>query len=161
MTIHRAKGLEFDHVLLPSLDRATRGAERRLLNWLDLPGESGASELLMAPVPAVGPAPRTADLNAYLRELVRQRDRHEHGRLLYVAATRARRTVWLSGAPRTAADGGVKPDPRSLLGLSMAGAERALYEPRRVRGRAGGRARAAERASAPTGSLRRSRRRCR
>lgn len=117
MTIHRAKGLEFDHVLLPSLDRATRGAERRLLNWLDLPGESGASELLMAPVPAVGPAPRTADLNAYLRELVRQRDRHEHGRLLYVAATRARCTVWLSGAPRTAADGGVKPDPRSLLGL--------------------------------------------
>ena len=48
---------------------------------------------------------------------MRQRDRHEHGRLLYVAATRARRTVWLSGAPRTAADGGVKPDPRSLLGL--------------------------------------------
>ena len=117
MTIHRAKGLEFDHVLLPSLDRATRGAERRLLNWLDLPGETGASELLMAPVPVVGPAPRATDLNAYLRELVRQRDRHEHGRLMYVAATRARRTLWLSGAPRMAADGTVRPDPRSLLGL--------------------------------------------
>ena len=30
MTVHRAKGLEFEHVIVPALQRATRGAERRL-----------------------------------------------------------------------------------------------------------------------------------
>jgi ATP-dependent exoDNAse (exonuclease V) beta subunit len=36
---------------------------------------------------------------------------------MYVAATRARRTLWLSAAPARAADGGVKTDRRSMLAL--------------------------------------------
>ncbi|MEJ0006895.1 MAG: 3'-5' exonuclease [Steroidobacteraceae bacterium] len=35
MTIHHAKGLEFDHVILPGLGRQRRGRERPLLNgWI-------------------------------------------------------------------------------------------------------------------------------
>jgi ATP-dependent exoDNAse (exonuclease V) beta subunit len=116
MTIHRAKGLEFDHVLLPALERATRGAERRLLRWMDVPSEADASDLLIAPAPPVG-AKEESDLNVYLKDLIRQRDSNERGRLLYVAATRARRTLWLSGAPGISADGTVKPDRRSLLAI--------------------------------------------
>ena len=114
MTIHRAKGLEFDHVIVPALDRATRGGERRLLRWIDLPNETGESNLLISPTPAVERQDES-DLDAYLKDLLRQRDSHERARLLYVAATRARRTLWLSAAPAVSAEGVVKPDRRSLL----------------------------------------------
>ncbi len=113
MTIHRAKGLEFDHVIVPALERATRSAERRLLGWIDVPGESSASELLIAPIPPVGA--EEGALSRYLKDLHRQRALHERARLMYVAATRARRTLWLSAAPATDEYGRVKPDPRSLL----------------------------------------------
>ena len=116
MTIHRAKGLEFDHVIVPALQRATRGAERRLLRWIDLPGGQSSSELLISPSPPVGAAEESG-LNVFIRELNHQRDTHERGRLMYVAATRARRTLWLSAAPAVAEDGTVKPDRRSMLAL--------------------------------------------
>jgi len=115
MTIHRAKGLEFDHVLAPALDRATRAPERRLLRWIDLPSEASESNLLIAPVPVVGLREEEGDLNAYLKDLIRQRESHERRRLMYVAATRARRTLWLSGAAAIGTDVSVKPDRRSAL----------------------------------------------
>ena len=54
MTIHRAKGLEFDHVFVPSLDRDLNRGREPLLRWLDLPRREGESDLVMAPVPAIG-----------------------------------------------------------------------------------------------------------
>jgi ATP-dependent helicase/nuclease subunit A len=117
MTIHRAKGLEFDHVLVIALDRTTRAPERRLLRWIDLPSAASESNLLIAPLPGVGAREEEDELNGYLKELIRQRDLNERRRLLYVAATRARRTLWLSGAAAAGADGVVKPDKRSPLAL--------------------------------------------
>jgi ATP-dependent helicase/nuclease subunit A len=116
MTIHRAKGLEFDHVIVPALDRPTRGGERRLLRWIDLPGEAYEGDLLIAPAAAVE-ADKPTDLDAYVAGLLRARELHERGRLLYVAVTRARDTLWLSGAPPVGANGAPKPDPRSLLAI--------------------------------------------
>ncbi len=115
MTIHRAKGLEFDHVLVPALERTTRAPERRLLRWIDLPSATSASNLLIAPAPIVGAREEEGDLNAYLKDLIRQHDAHERARVMYVAATRARRTLWLSGAAPIGADGAVRPDRRSAL----------------------------------------------
>ncbi|HYM41896.1 MAG TPA: UvrD-helicase domain-containing protein [Steroidobacteraceae bacterium] len=117
MTIHRAKGLEFDHVLVAALDRTVRAPERRLLRWVDMPSEASGSNLLLAPVPAVGAREDEGDLNSYLKDLIRQRDLNERRRLMYVAATRARRTLWLSAAAPLDADGSVKPDKRSPLAL--------------------------------------------
>ena len=116
MTIHRAKGLEFDHLIVPALERTTRGTERRLLRWIDLPGEGHPSDLLIAPTPAVGPG-EASELDLYLRTLERQRDAHERRRLMYVAVTRAQRTLWLSAAPAMSDDGTVKADPRSPLAI--------------------------------------------
>lgn len=117
MTIHRAKGLEFDHVLVAALDRTARSPERRLLRWVDMPSEASDSNLLLAPVPSVGVREDEGDLNAYLKDLIRQRDLNERRRLMYVAATRARRTLWMSGAASRDAEGIVKPDKRSPLAL--------------------------------------------
>jgi len=116
MTIHRAKGLEFDHVLLPALERLPQGAKLRLWRWADQPGEGREGELLIAPATAVGQR-EPSRLDTYLRALLRAREAQERRRLLYVAITRARESLWLSGAPAAAADGSVRPDARSLLGI--------------------------------------------
>ena len=124
MTIHRAKGLEFTHVFVPALARLAHAGERRLLRWIELPGADGTSGLVIAPCPAVGPkAP--APLHEFVGELLRAREAEERKRLLYVAVTRARETLWLSGAPPCDASGQVRVDRRSLLGV--------LFEPLRSR----------------------------
>ncbi len=77
MTIHRSKGLEFDHVFLPALD-LNRDRDP-LLRWLDLPRESGGSDLLMAPVPAIGDTEGGA-LNSFLKRLMSARSANEQTR---------------------------------------------------------------------------------
>ena len=42
MTIHGAKGLEFDHVFVLGIGLRGRGDESRLLNWLELPRKAAA-----------------------------------------------------------------------------------------------------------------------
>ncbi len=96
MTIHHAKGLEFDHVILPGLGRQRRGTVRPLLQWLDLPREGGGSDLLMVAVPPAAAAGPTA-LGHYVTRLQTLRERNETTRLLYVAATRARLQLHLFG----------------------------------------------------------------
>ncbi len=114
MTIHRAKGLEFEHVFVPCLDRNPASGDRRLLRWIDLPNEAGTSDLIIAPAPAVGQEAE-GELDLFLKAALRLREAHERTRLMYVAATRARTTLWLSGAPRVSSEGELKPGPRSLL----------------------------------------------
>ena len=117
MTIHKAKGLEFDVVVLPALHRWMRGEERELLRWTriaDIP-----HGIVFAPVKAqsddVDPVYRWIEL------LEKQRSRRERGRLLYVAATRAKRSLHLLGSvevKRTAEKEEVR-EPRegSMLGM--------------------------------------------
>ena len=114
LTIHHAKGLEFDHVLIPGLDRRlNRGAEP-LLRWLDLPREAGGSDLLLSPAAAVGEdAP--GQLGPYLKRLAARRAANEQVRLLYVAATRARRSLHLYAALEAKADGSYRPGSGTLL----------------------------------------------
>ncbi len=123
MTIHRAKGLEFAHVFVPALERGTHAGERRLLRWVDLPSASGASDLLISPAPAVG-SEHEAPLDAFIKDLLRRRDANERRRLMYVAATRARETLWLSGAPELNGAGEPRVRPHTLLGTLWPGAGR-------------------------------------
>jgi ATP-dependent helicase/nuclease subunit A len=116
MTIHRAKGLEFDHVLIPAIDRSPGRDPEPLLRWLDLPRRQGGSDLIMAPVPAVGDQ-AGSEVGAYLKQLMAARATNERARLLYVAATRAKQTLWLSGAPKVKADGSVVPRAGTLLAV--------------------------------------------
>ncbi len=91
MTIHKAKGLEFDTVILPGLGLRARSGEAPLLRWLELPGAG----LLLAPIPrkaAGGDA-----IYAAIGALEKDRQALETVRLLYVAATRARRRLFLLG----------------------------------------------------------------
>ncbi len=112
MTLHKAKGLEFDHVIMPGLGRSPRRAEERLLSWLEHNREGGQSDLLLAPVSAAGED--TNRIAAYLRRLEQTHSRHENSRLVYVGATRARRRLYLLGhvPVKDSADGPSLSTPR-------------------------------------------------
>ncbi len=116
MTIHRAKGLEFDHVFVPALDRNPGREGEPLLRWLDLPRRQGGSDLIIAPVPTIGEQ-SGGEVGAYLKQLIAARLKNERARLLYVAATRAKQTLWLSGAPKPRDDGRVIPRAGTLLSV--------------------------------------------
>jgi ATP-dependent helicase/nuclease subunit A len=94
MTIHSAKGLEFDHVILSGLHNISRKNSRQLLMWLERPRAHGnGSDLLLAPLRAIGG--KENRMYEYLREIEQKKDHCELGRLLYVAATRAKRSLHL------------------------------------------------------------------
>ena len=117
MTIHKAKGLEFDTIILPALHRGIRGEQRDLLRWARVVGPAGG--IVLAPVKADGAAPDP--IYAWIELLEKERARHERARLLYVAATRARRHLHLFGAASLGAEEdptAVKP-PRSGTMLGM------------------------------------------
>jgi len=114
MTIHHAKGLEFDHVFVPCLERGVNSGREPLMRWLDLPRRGGGSDLLVAPVPRTG-AKEGGALGRYIKQLMKTRRENEQLRLLYVASTRARETLHLSAAPPLKADGTLAPRAGTLL----------------------------------------------
>ena len=114
LTILGAKGLEFDHVLVPGLDRDLNRGREPLLRWLDLPRRQEGSDLIMAPAPVIGDE-EPGEVNTYLKRLMAGRAGHEQVRLLYVAATRAKRSLHLYAAPKPRSDGLIAPRPRTLL----------------------------------------------
>jgi len=95
MTMHKSKGLEFDSVILPGLGRRPRGSSSELLYWLERTDAQGRTRLLMAPIRAAEQA--AEPISDYLRQLDRDKERLETSRLLYVAATRAKRRLHLLG----------------------------------------------------------------
>ncbi len=117
MTIHKAKGLEFDVVIVPSLERAAPSDASQLLLWQERPGEADEGGLLMAPIKQTGSDQDR--LYGYLRDIENLRSEHETARLLYVAATRAKRKLYLLGGvdPRIGDDRLEVPSPhkKSLL----------------------------------------------
>jgi ATP-dependent exoDNAse (exonuclease V) beta subunit len=128
MTIHKAKGLEFDTVIVPGLDRPPRSGRRPLFAWRFLPSPlagEGAGErgLLLAPIDETGGDKEP--LYRYVRDLDKEVEDIEAGRLLYVAATRAKSRLHLLACVKVDEHGVIKmPFKRSLLGIAW----RALSE---------------------------------
>lgn len=117
MTIHKAKGLEFDVVILPALQRWMKGEDRELMRWTRLAGLPEG--IVFAPVKAQG---ADADpIYRWIELLEKERTERERGRLLYVAATRAKRDLHLIGSVdlKETMDGAVVQPPRSGSMLAM------------------------------------------
>ncbi|MBS3755972.1 MAG: PD-(D/E)XK nuclease family protein, partial [Desulfobacterales bacterium] len=116
MTIHKAKGLEFDMVIIPGLGKSPRTQDPSLLLWQERAAAPAGQSLLMAPISETG-AEKDA-IYQYIQQLQQIRRDYETGRLLYVAATRAIKRLHLFGRASLDKAGGLcRPDSRSLLSV--------------------------------------------
>ncbi len=95
MTIHKAKGLEFDHVILPGLGRSPRPNPGDLLVWLLRQRENQQEDIVLAPIREAGDF--QAAIYDYINRTDKSKQSYEDARLLYVASTRARKTLHLAG----------------------------------------------------------------
>src|SRR5699024_7836735 len=109
MTMHRAKGLEFESVILMGLCRKSRSDTAPLIR-----AEQSEGRVLMGPVKR-SDSDSQDPISDYLG--MRESIRHEHElrRLLYVATTRARSELHLVASVEVTADGVVKDPARSSL----------------------------------------------
>ncbi|GJL74326.1 UvrD-helicase domain-containing protein [Nitrosomonas sp.] len=107
MTIHKSKGLEFDTVLVPGLGFSQKTRDRQLLNWMEqprcertdgnelIPLDVSETDLFLAPIQEVGK--ENDSINVWMESLERKKENYEAERLLYVAATRAKKYLHLFG----------------------------------------------------------------
>lgn len=95
MTLHKAKGLEFDHVILPGLHRSSRPEPYPLLLYSEKKFALGKKDFLLAPIPAHQKEPDL--IYNYLLAEEKKKNQAELIRLLYVACTRAKKSLHLSG----------------------------------------------------------------
>ena len=95
MTIHRSKGLEFPVVCVADLGRQVQSRSAPIV----VVGRDGSSLGLRLKQPGQGRAVSALDYDA-LRAQARERELEEERRLFYVAMTRARERLIVSGAAR-------------------------------------------------------------
>lgn len=93
LTMHKSKGLEFDHVILPGLGLGTGRDDKPLLHWHERLNATGEMRLFIAGLTATG---RDDDrLYQYIRAEQKMKDELESTRLLYIAVTRAIKSATL------------------------------------------------------------------
>lgn len=93
MTIHSSKGLEFDTVILPHLERKNAVDASSLLSWMEFPLEAQQSGFLLAPIHATGD--EQDSIYHYISRQQQIKTDYEMDRLLYVAATRSKKNLHL------------------------------------------------------------------
>jgi len=115
LTIHSAKGLQFDTVILPGLNRGTGGNNAKLLHWFEMAEQNA---IVMSPMRNNAEKElqkKSGDLIQFISSVERQRQSLEDSRLLYVATTRAIRNLHLFAAVKPTARGDIKAAPGTLL----------------------------------------------
>ena len=94
MTLHKAKGLEFDYVFIPHLQKRARALQRELIRW-HWHQDIDARRLLIA---ANDDNKQSRTLYNYLNSLQKKKDQEELKRLLYVGVTRAKVAAYLTAS---------------------------------------------------------------
>ena len=117
MTIHGAKGLEWDAVIVPALEKRGQPDKGHLLDWVEVDsGDADAAHFVLAPI--AGRGEDAKELNQWIRDVHATREAAERKRLMYVACTRAREELHLFATPARNDKGEIKPAFGSLLKAS-------------------------------------------
>lgn len=115
MTIHKAKGLEFDTVIIPHMESVGRSEAEQLLLWLERPRRNQGADLLLAPVKAK--KEEYDPIYRYLLNIENKKRQLEMTRLLYVAATRAKTNLHLLGFVHSQNEQVKPPSAQSFMGM--------------------------------------------
>jgi ATP-dependent helicase/nuclease subunit A len=123
MTIHGAKGLEWDVVLVPGMERKAPTPRSHLLTWneFDQGDDETAAQVVLAPI--VGKGKSAQALNTWLKAIHDAREAAERKRLFYVVCTRAREELHLFASPTLNQNGGVSRTAGSLLAAAWPAAQ--------------------------------------
>ena len=124
LTIHKAKGLEFDTVIVPGLGRRAKSDDKPLVLFHEW-RVAGGFECLVAPIDETRAEPD--ELYRYLRRLDRRQNDWERTRQLYVAATRAKKRLHLMGHVGNNGEP-AKSSMLSDLWLALSAEERSLFK---------------------------------
>jgi len=114
MTIHKSKGLEFDTVIIPGLEKRAAANTHPLMIWMERPRQDNDFDLLLAPIKSF------ADDHDPIFQYLHREDGKKHDqeikRLLYVAATRAKKQLHLLAEIKQNDEGElVAPNSSSIL----------------------------------------------
>jgi ATP-dependent helicase/nuclease subunit A len=122
MTIHKAKGLEWDVVIVPGMEKKAPVDREKLLNWSEVGSDDAeAAQIVLAPIAERGEGSKS--LNDWLRSIGKARDAAERTRIFYVACTRAREELHLFASPKLNARGEIAKATGSLLATAWPIAE--------------------------------------
>ncbi len=115
MTLHKSKGLQFDHVFIPGCERQSRPDDTRLLAWDRYTTASGHELPLLSPSPEIGGSGNA--LYEFIGKQESMRTDYERDRILYVGCTRAKKHLYLTcSLSLDAAGAPVAPPKRSFMG---------------------------------------------
>ena len=95
MTIHKSKGLEFDTVIIPGIDKGQRSDSTELLEWMERINPAGGRDLVISPIHATGSD--TDTIYHHIRQQSSQKQALEADRVFYVGCTRAINNLYLVG----------------------------------------------------------------
>ena len=130
ITIHKAKGLEWDVVIVPALERGSGNNRSQLLSWVELDSNSvtaqayEAAHFLLAPIATKGGD--SEQLNKWIASIHKTRQADEEKRLFYVACTRAREELHLFASPTRLKSGEIERKSGTLLKAAWPAAEAAF-----------------------------------
>ncbi|PCJ32682.1 MAG: hypothetical protein COA99_16300 [Moraxellaceae bacterium] len=125
MSMHKSKGLEFDYVFLPYAAKRGRGDDRPLLivdNQLS--PATGQQALFLAALPERGGDAQGDAVYEFLWSTHSAKLKNELSRLTYVACTRAKQHLYITGTLGTDKKDNIKPPSGgTILGSLWAGVE--------------------------------------
>ena len=120
MTIHKAKGLEFDTVIIPSLNRPSGNDSESLILWHERSNKKGKTRLIIGPKHKTGKG--KDPLFEYLKKEKKLGAQLETLRTIYVGATRAVKQLHLTYTINIKKDSKEKPKPlKNTLLSALAG----------------------------------------
>lgn len=90
MTIHKSKGLEFDHVFIAGCNNSSKNNKQPMLQWMQF---NSGSDVLLAPIKNTNE--KDSSIYKVISFFNNSKDTEELKRLLYVASTRAKQSLSL------------------------------------------------------------------
>jgi ATP-dependent helicase/nuclease subunit A len=118
MTMHKSKGLEFDHVIIPRLHKLSPSDGQQLLLWRERLSHHSLShnrerQLLLGPLAPVGG--EKDKLYKYIQKESELQLHYESTRLFYVGCTRAIKKLYLFASLAQTEEGAWKNPPKKSL----------------------------------------------